>query len=153
MCNRKLPYVADPRRKGAFGSDANMTWGAFEAKVEISGEGTWEHADLGEDLKAIADAEDVPAAVGVVAKGGDDGASFGEGSATKVVAVAKSAWDGDEIGFGGEGCGGVPDHGSGNPADIAECVDHFGIGIGAREHDDGGAHGAWLAWLSKPNRF
>ena len=91
---------ADRRRERPVGLDLHEHVAALEAQVRVPRERAGEEPALGQDLEAVADAEDVAAARGVLRDGAHDRADLRDGAAAQVVAVAEAAGDRDEVGAG-----------------------------------------------------
>ena len=77
----------------------------------------------------------------MAADGGHDRAHLGDGATAKVVAVREAARDGDEIGRPGELGVLVPGDDGRHADQVAQRMNHLGIGVGAGKHDDGRVHG------------
>ena len=80
-----------------------------EPQGGVAQQGAGQDAGLGQDLEAVADAQDVAAAVGVVVHRAHDRGLRGHGAAAQVVAEAEAAGDDDQVDAGQVGVL-VPEH-------------------------------------------
>ncbi len=121
---------------------------ADEVQSGIAGEGSGEESSLGQDLEAVADAEDGFTGVGMVDSGAQGGGEAGDRTAAQVVAVAKSAGNDDDIDVTEiavlvpDHLGGLAEEALGDPLDVA-------IAVGAGEDDDAKFHfwcPTWGCW-------
>ncbi len=141
MGYRQHPDVVEAARERAGAGHFDVPVAALEALVRVAGERAGQEPRLGEDLEPVANAEHVPAALRVRADGPENRAHFGDGAGTKVVPVAESAGDRDEVRPRGKLRVRMPGDVRLEAAHVAERVDHLGIGIGSGEDDDASAHG------------
>src|SRR4051812_70757 len=108
MRDRKTKPLAGLFRERSFGGDLHQDVATLEAEVRVPGERARKEAALGEDLEAVADAEDVAALFRVRGDGLHDRTDLRERAATEIVAVAEATGDGDEVRARGERRRGVP---------------------------------------------
>ena len=81
---------------GAF--DAQVLHLADEAQIGVAHQDPRQQAAFAKDLKAVANAKDQAAALGMGADAVHDGGAAGDRSAAQVVAIAEAARQNDEIG-------------------------------------------------------
>ena len=94
------------------------------ADVAVAGvahEGAGQESGFGEDLEAVADAEDEAAGCGETLDGLHDGSEGGEGSGAEVVAVGEASGDEDGVAVLERG-GGVPEEGGLGAEDVGDDV-------------------------------
>ena len=97
---------AGERRVGAL--DTQVLHPADEAQRRVAHQDSGQHAALDQDLEAVADAENQPAAVGMGANGLYHRRAAGDGAAAEIVAEGEAAGQHGEIGAGGKLVLGMP---------------------------------------------
>jgi hypothetical protein len=132
--------AAEVLREGAVGVDPHQHVAALEAQVRVAGEGAGEQARLGEDLEAVADAQEQPAALDVAAHVGHDRGEAGDGAAAEVVAVGEAAGEHHEVGARGQRRGLVEDVGGLDPDHVTQRVQRVEIGVRSWELNHHRAH-------------
>ncbi len=135
--------VAGERGVGAL--DAQVAIHRQEAQRGVAQQGAGQHAGLGQDLKAVADAQDVAAAGGVVVHGAHDRGLRGHGAAAQVVAEAEAAGDDDQVDAGQVGVL-VPQHLGVGAEGGFQRDGHVALPVDAGEDDDAGFHGGCRGW-------
>ncbi len=103
---------------GVGGLGAEMDLLADVVEAGVAHEGAGEQAGFGEDLEAVADAEDEAAGGGEFFDRLHDGGEFGDGAGAEVVAVGEAAGDEDGVAVFEVG-GGVPEERGGLAEDLA----------------------------------
>ena len=118
-----IPF--DPKRRGL----------ANEVEVAVADEGSGEKARFGEDLEAVADAEDKFALGSMVTGGPQSRGKAGDRTTAQIVAIAKTTGDDDDIEVAQvtvlvpDHAGGLAEEALGHPEDIA-------IAVRSREDDN-----------------
>lgn len=95
---------------GIDGFDPEFDGFADVFEIGVADEGTGEEPGFGEDLEAVADADDGAAFGREGFDGGDDGGEFGDGTAAEVIAVGKAAGKDDGVDVVGDGVVAMPEH-------------------------------------------
>ena len=111
---------------------------AVELQVAVADERAGQQAGFGEDLKAVADAEDEAAVVGELFHGLHHGAEPRDRAAAQVIAVAEAAGHDDAVGVAERGVL-VPDEARGM-AEVPHSVDGVLVAVAGGELEDGKVH-------------
>ena len=131
--------LAGERRIVRGGLEENVF--AVELQVAIADERAGQQARFGENLKAVADAENEAAVVGELFHGLHHGAEPCNRAAAQVIAVAETAGHDDAIGVAERGVL-VPDEARGM-AEQADGVDGVLVAVRGGELEDGKIHFIW----------
>ena len=105
-------------------------------QMGVAHECAGQEARFGDDLEAIADAQNLQSFRGLGANVGHDGRARGDGAAAEIIAIGKATGDNDEINFGQLRIG-VPDGNRGNAGYGLEGQHHVAFTIDTGENDDG----------------
>ena len=128
--------LAGERRVVCGGLEENVF--AVELQIAVADERAGQQAGFGEDLKAVADAEDEAAVVGELFHGLHDGAEPRDRAATQIIAVAETAGHDDAVGVAERGVL-VPDE----PRGMAKQVDGVNgvlVAVAGGKLEDGKVH-------------
>ena len=128
--------LAGERRIVRGGLEKNIF--AVELQVAIADERAGQQMRFGQDLKAVADADDKAAVVGKLLHGLHDGAEPRDRAAAQVIAVAETAGHNDAVGVAERGVL-VPDESRGM-AEQADGVDGVLVAVAGGELEDGEIH-------------
>ena len=112
---------------------------ADEMERTVADERAGQEPRLGQHLEAVADADQEPAVIGIIAHGFHNGRKPGDGTAAEVIAVGEAARQDHEI-VALEGRIFMPHVIGRNPEDVLQGVVTILVAIGPRETDDGGFH-------------
>ena len=110
----------------------------MELQIAVADERAGQQVRFGQDLKAVADADDEAAVVGELFHGLHHGAEPRDRAAAQIIAVAKAAGHDDAIGVA-EGGVLVPDEVRGM-AEQADGVDGVLVAVAGGELEDGEIH-------------
>ena len=86
--------------EGGIVLNGQLHFAADEMQMGIAHEGAGQEARFGDDLEAIADAQNLEAFCGLGADIRHDGRARGDGAAAQIIAIGKTAGDDDEIDLG-----------------------------------------------------
>ena len=111
---------------------------AMELQIAVANERAGQQAGFGEDLKAVADAEDQAAVVGELFHGLHHRAEPRDRAAAQIIAVAETAGDDDAVGVAERGVL-VPDE-PGGMAEQADGVDGVLVTVARGKLEDGKIH-------------
>ncbi len=118
---------------------------ADEFQIGIAHQHTWQQADFGQDLKAVADADHRRALVGTRFDFAHDRRFRGHGTATQVITVGKAARHGDQINAGQFRVA-MPVHDNLTTGDVGQRNLDITITVGTGKDDDSGFH--WFSPLA-----
>ena len=127
--------------------DPQMLHPADKAQIGVAHQDTRQKPGFGEDLKAVADAENETAPCGMGAHGVHDGRPGGDGAAAQIIAIREAAGQHDEIRAKRQGPLAMPDERGFFSGGLRDGADRVLFTIGAGEKDDGGVH-EWLMFSS-----
>ena len=138
----KVQYLAygglvAKRRMGRDDFERNGFADVFQ--LGVADKSTGKQAGFGEDLKAVADAEDGSALAREVFDGGHDGREFRDGSAAEIVAVGETTGKNDRVDVTERG-GIVPDEFGGLVQIFRDGVPRVVVAIASRKDDDPDLH-------------